>query len=164
MSKTLQRIMATVLAGAAMAAGTAWAQVGVVSKRIDFNNDFKSDLVWSGPNGATGIWLMDGNSWQRPAGANVVTMPQGAGTMPAGGVPILAGDMSGDGTADIVWKAPTSNGSPGSGYWLSTMSGYTLLSNRPMYEGPGWQPQALGDFNGDGKKDFFWYNPDNGQF
>ena len=36
-------------------------------------------------------------------------------------------------------------------------------SNIGSHPGTGWQASGLGDFNHDGTKDIFWYNPSSGQ-
>lgn len=72
-------------------------------------------------------------------------------------LPVRA-DVDGDGRADIVWR----NASNVRGWnFLWTMTGEEVLQSRPInvVQGEDWQLN-LGDFDGDGKSDLFWRNPD----
>lgn len=72
-------------------------------------------------------------------------------------LPVRA-DVDGDGRADIVWR----NASNVRGWnFLWTMNGEEVLLSRPInvVQGEEWQLN-LGDFDGDGKTDLFWRNPD----
>ena len=72
-------------------------------------------------------------------------------------LPVRA-DVDGDGRADIVWR----NASNVRGWnFLWTMNGEEVLLSRPInvVQGEDWQLN-LGDFDGDGKSDLFWRNPD----
>lgn len=72
-------------------------------------------------------------------------------------LPVRA-DVNGDGRADIVWR----NASNVRGWnFLWTMNGEEVLQSRPInvVQGEDWQLN-LGDFDGDGKSDLFWRNPD----
>lgn len=72
-------------------------------------------------------------------------------------LPVRA-DVDGDGRADIVWR----NASNVRGWnFLWTMNGEEVLLSRPInvVQGEDWQLN-LGDFDGDGKSDLFWRDPD----
>jgi len=77
------------------------------------------------------------------------------GTHPAGYVPALAGDFTGDGTSDIAWFNPTTGDvdiwKMSNGQWAGSVD----VGSHPA----GWQPLGAADFNLDGTSDIAWYNP-----
>ena len=137
------------------AAGAAWSDVGVIPHRIDFNNDLKGDLTFINSNGTAALWLMNGNM---PSSGDIIH-----GAIPLGAVPVLAGDMDGNGTADIIFRAPPQTPGNGYSYWLSTMDGFTATTTHFLWEGSNWNLISRCDLNGDGKMDLLWYNPSTGE-
>ena len=118
-----------------------------VPKKVDFNLDGKADLVWKGPNGAYGIWLMNGAS---PSSGNTIQVPANSELR-------AVGDFNGDGKTDLLWR-----GNDGS-YSVSLMNGLTVVSNTViMSAGSGWDVIGVGDFNGDLKADLLWSHPTQG--
>jgi hypothetical protein len=72
-----------------------------------------------------------------------------------------AGDLNGDGKADIVWQ----NHATGQiAAWLmdgKTVIGTSLLSI-PQVSDLSWKIKGVGDTNGDGSADLIWQNTSNG--
>jgi hypothetical protein len=133
--------------------GNPWKIDGVA----DLNGDGKADLIWRGPGGDVGVWLMDGEQ------------VQSSSLVSQGGVPIAPGnswsilataDFNGDGKADLLWR-----GSGGEGA-IWTMDGTELLSSDLIMQGAAPAPSSnpfkvagTGDFTGDGKADILWRGP-----
>ena len=92
-----------------------------VSHVADFNGDGKSDLVWSGRDGAVGLWLMSSASVLERR----TEMPAGTGWTAS-----VAQDLSGDRKADLVWT----HSSGAAGEWL--MDGTSQVQRMPL-EPPG---------------------------
>ena len=138
----------------AFTAATSWAGVGVMPIRMDFNNDFHGDLAFVNSNGTAALWMMAGNM---PSSGDIIH-----GAIPVGAVPVLAGDMNGDGMSDIIFKAPPQTPGNGYSYWLSTMNGFTATTTHFLWEGSNWDLISRVDLNGDGKMDLLWYQPSTG--
>lgn len=108
------------------------------------------DLVWA--NGS-GIWMWvpsgSGFGYQRVA------------DMPAGWAIIGAGDVDGDGNADLIFRNTSSTaGNGGIAYWR--MHGSTVVYRSPLLPmSPSNHEAAIGDFNGDGRVDILWTNGSN---
>ena len=117
---------------------------------LDFNGDGRGDvLLVTGRNGSdwTGveIWLLDA------AGQPTRTTPTSWGWNWA-----AAGDVTGDGTADMLWR----QGYYGVGLW-SFQGGapvaWTDLGSTDI--SPGYAVIGTADVTGDGGQDVIWWNP-----
>ncbi len=132
----------------------------------DFNGDGKTDILWNGEdiygrsNGQRAIWLSKGN-WTH---FETVANPGGHNGNFVGWMPRLA-DFNGDGKTDILWSDADIHGrSQGNrDIWISLGDGatFTHIVNPEGHDGNyvNWRPH-FGDFNGDGRADFFWSNED----
>lgn len=120
-----------------------------VAAVADFNGDGRDDILWRSKAGALTNWLGDeyggfiGND--SAALMDVPTSWNVAG----------AGDVNGDGRADIIWR--NDNGSVTN--WLGRSDGgfigndaVALINNIPE----SLKIVALADFNGDGRDDILW--------
>ena len=77
------------------------------------------------------------------------------GPHPPGWLPSGIGDFNGDGTSDLAWYNPGTNGIDiwklANGQW----AGSADTGTHPA----GYQPVGFGDFNHDGTDDMLWFNP-----
>jgi len=77
------------------------------------------------------------------------------GSHPAGWRPVGNADFNADGTSDLVWYNPTTNGIDiwklANGAW----AGSSDVGAHPA----GYQLAGFGDFNRDGTSDILWFNP-----
>lgn len=115
----------------------------------DFNGDNKSDFFWRGEgNGTNGIWLMNGTSV-----SSFIALP----SLPSAWEYQLS-DFNGDGRADFFWR----NFSTGeNAIWLfngTSASTFASLPTLPANFLTAYWSAQIGDFNGDGRTDFFWRN------
>jgi hypothetical protein len=122
----------------------------VVQQVADFNGDGHSDILWrESSTGSTYIWLMDGATVIAGTG---YTSSQAGLTWQIQ----AAGDLNGDGRADILWR----NVGPGPGegaVFLWLMNGPTIVGATYLDSiSTAWQVQRVADFNGDGKADILW--------
>jgi hypothetical protein len=71
-----------------------------------------------------------------------------------------AGDLDGDGKADLVWR----NGASGQNY-VYLMNGPAIVNEGYLRTVPdlNWQIAAVGDYDGDGKSDILWRNASTGE-
>ena len=125
----------------------------VASRKGDFSNDLRADIVWQRDDGYLAIWAMNG------ASAMSTGMVNPASVDPNWRIAATA-DINGDGKADFVWQH--ANG------WLAVwyMNGPNLagseLLNPAQVADPNWKIVGTGDFNGDGKADLVWQHKDGG--
>ena len=113
----------------------------------DVNNDGKADIVTgAGPGGGPHVKVFSG------ADLSVVDSFYAFGPTFTGGVSVAAGDVNGDGKADIITGA-----GPGGGPHVKVFSGADLsvLDSFFAFDGSfhGGVTVAAGDVNGDGKAD-----------
>ena len=119
----------------------------------DFNGDGKADILWQNATASDGqpaIWLMNGSTisstWAGDPGS-------GNGWRVVG-----AGDLNGDGKADILWQ----NNTDGTlSIW--SMNGTQVLSSSIPPDtsacvGAKGRAAGVGDFNGDGRMDILFDN------
>lgn len=118
----------------------------------DLNGDGKSDLVWQNDvSGQLVAWFMDGYTvtsftYLTPSAVADVTWKIAG-----------AGDMNGDGRADLVWH----NQATGALFvWF--MNGATVMAwgapSLPAIADLTWKVRGVGDVNGDGRADLLWQN------
>ena len=125
----------------------------IVGQR-DFNGDGKADLLLSGTNGATSIWLM-GASQSSGKAKVIAKIP--LGNVGNGWSVVGTGDFNGDGYGDILWR----NANGDTSIWLMSGNGndVKVLSTTDLGGVPAsWFVVQTGDFNGDGKADILWRN------
>jgi hypothetical protein len=135
---------------------------------------FDNRMLFSGVDaaGRHTLWVTDGTS----GGTYQIDVPGG---LPGGSSPasfgvlrdgyhwlynwdaawneVATGDFNADGTADVIWRSPSSV----IGVWLvgdNAISGAHVDATFLLPEMPGWQSVATGDFNGDGVDDIMWQN------
>jgi peptidyl-Asp metalloendopeptidase len=114
----------------------------------DFNGDGKSDLVWQRQSdGLVEIQLLNGNVGV--GGGVIDNNPFGAEWQVAG-----AGDVNGDGKADLFWQR-SSDGLVETQFLSGTTSlGGGVSGSNPF--APQFRVAATGDFNGDGTADILY--------
>ncbi|MGV0028025.1 FG-GAP-like repeat-containing protein [Phormidesmis priestleyi] len=118
--------------------------------RVGVNTSLKSSSIfWRSPDGVGSIWLMDGKNL-----ADFGSTPQKPSSWRS-----IVGDFNGDGEQDLFWQNTIDGALE---VWL--MQGKTVLevgnpqfnSRVPFLDG-NWTPY-VGNFDGNGKSDVFWYN------
>ena len=131
-----------------------WRIVGV----DDFDRDRDSDLVlWNAATGQLEFWLMNG-------------VARVGGALPISGAPTLAtnwrlsatADFDYDGWPDLVWRNVTSQK-----IVVWTMNGTArkggLIPTPDQAVDGNWEIVAALDYDGDGYRDFLWYNSTSGK-
>ena len=93
--------------------------------------------------GETAIWLMNGTAFV----SGTVVMANAAWRAE------LAGDLDGDGRADLVWRNATTGEVA---LWL--MNGASFAAGAIVLANAAWLPTHLADLNGDGRADILWRN------
>jgi hypothetical protein len=127
------------------------AEAKVGDRKIDYNGDGKSDIMWH--NNTTGenvINLMDGTA--TIGGANV----GGSSTWV---ILDTKGDFNGDGTCDFLWHNTTTGENV-----INLMNGTATIGSGGIGGSLTWGIlDAKSDFNGDGKSDIMWHNSATGE-
>lgn len=116
----------------------------------DFNGDGSPDVLWrNSSTGALAVWMLKNN-------AVIATQMLSIGSVSDPNWKIVgAGDVDGDGYADIVWQHQT-------GGWLAVwfMRGASVATVKyldiPKTSSNAWQIAAVADLNGDGYADLIW--------
>lgn len=111
----------------------------------DFTGDGRADIVWVNT-AKTELWM-----WiQSESGAYTITRVNYPG-YPTGWDIVGAGDVNGDGRADLFWHNPTAGALE---YWLMNGASLTYGGARPVASQ--YRVATVGDFNGDGLADLVW--------
>jgi hypothetical protein len=131
---------------------TAWHIRGVA----DVNRDGKADILWQHDDGWLAVWLMNG--FNATAGL-LLSVPR---MTDSNWVIAGAGDVNGDGMADLVWQNKANRML---GVWLldgAAVIGQSGLSI-PAVSSLNWKIHGVGDVSGDGKADLLWQNESTGE-
>ncbi|MDP9224863.1 MAG: VCBS repeat-containing protein, partial [Actinomycetota bacterium] len=123
----------------------------------DVNGDGKADIIWQhNTEGWLAVWLMDGLTATSTLMLSVPKMTD-PNWIIAG-----AGDINGDGKADIIWQNQATGGLAA---WLMNgpqafaQTGLSVAFNPDL----NWKIRGVGDVNGDGRADLIWQNIATGQ-
>lgn len=131
------------------------ASIEVKPPTVDFNQDGNTDILWHNSiNGAVGFWALNGVTLLQAQLIDVV--PVASGWEPVG-----AGDFTGDGNTDILWRNRLTGDN---GIW--TMNGATRVNAAALTSIPvesGWDVVGVADFTNDGKADILWRNRKTGE-
>jgi len=112
----------------------------------DFDGDGRQDVLFQGADGASDrIWY---GKFDKTVDSVAVTIPD------AYGVP-LVGDFDGDKRTDIFWYK-SGTGQDRIWWGQATRSSFGTVVRNMKEDGAGYSP-FLGDFDGNGGTDIFWY-------
>ena len=123
-----------------------------ISGIADSNGDGWGDIYWRHRDGRNRIWVMGDGAFSQ-----AVNMPSRDILWQLVGV----GDFDLNGAADLVWRHPISGKAI---VWF--MSGAAILSRSNelfITHGGEWQPEMIGDYNGDNRSDILWRQQATGQ-
>jgi hypothetical protein len=120
----------------------------------DVNGDGKADIIWQHDAGWLAVWLMNGFN---VLSGTLLSVPSIADP---NWVIAGAGDVNGDGRADILWQNKADGGL---GVWY--MNGATEIDVKQLPANPdlNWKIHGVGDINGDAKADLLWLNESTGE-
>lgn len=122
----------------------------------DFNADNRSDLVLANPTtGAVQLWMMNHNT-------RVGSALSLSGALAPPWKIAASGDWNGDGKPDLVWRNSSTQK-----LLIWTMNGTSKLGEIVPFPDQAvdanWEVVATLDYNGDGLRDFLWYNGSSGK-
>ena len=134
-----------------------WKVTGIA----DLDKDGMDDIVWRhNVNRSVWLYLMNGNTISNGGGSGELVAFTSDNWDIEG-----VGDFDADGRGDILWRHNT-NGR----VWLYLMNGPAILNGsigapgeHVAFTGLTWNIDAIGDYNGDGKRDIFWRNSTTGE-
>jgi hypothetical protein len=118
----------------------------------DLNGDGRADIVWQHDTlGTLAVWYMNGHIVLNTLVLSVPTMPDPNWQI-AG-----AGDINGDGKADLIWQNQLTGGL---GAWLMNGATVTYQSKLSINSNTDttWKIRGVGDVNGDSIADLIWQN------
>jgi hypothetical protein len=122
----------------------------------DVNGDGKADIIWQhNTEGWLAVWLMDGYNATSTSMLSVPRMTDPNWLI------VGAGDINGDGKADIIWQNQATGGL---GAWL--MNGAQAVAQSGLSASNpdlNWKIRGVGDVEGDGRADLIWQNIATGQ-
>ena len=124
---------------------TAWPYPKSLATTHDFDDSYKSDILFENSGGTVALWLMHGSA--PPVSGTVATVSAATYAI------IGQRDFNGDSCVDILWRDTTGN------LYMWFMDGMAILSTAPVgYVSNDWTVYGTGDMNGDGKGDILWRN------
>jgi hypothetical protein len=130
-----------------------------VAAKGDFDGDEVPDVVWRNRNtGRTDIWYLDISF------LGVVTYTSKTlAAVPADWNLVGAGLFNDDGTPDLVWQNRTSGRTDI--WYMGGSDGATRVSSTTIVSSidAAWRIESVGDLDGNGSPDLFWYNSANGR-
>jgi hypothetical protein len=122
----------------------------------DTNGDGFADLVWQHrTEGWLAVWLMAGNQVIETRHLSINRVTDTNWHVAA------AGDLDGDGRADILWQHQSS-GALGVWFMNGAEVGWTTPISSPPLTDLGWKIRGAGDTNGDGRADLIWQHETTG--
>lgn len=123
-----------------------------VAATADVDADGLPELIWHHPkDGLAFSAYAQGEGFSEPEFDAPELLP--AGTPPTAEI-VGAGDFSDDGEADLLTWDPVSGALS---IWV--LKGEAIIGTEtpePAAADPGWRPEAVGDFDGDGSPDILW--------
>src|SRR5208282_3115761 len=121
----------------------------------DFTDNGTDDVLWTSVSGngqvQTDIWELSNGQWAASVSP---------GIHPAGYDVAGIGDLTGNGTSDILWYDPTTANVD---EWQLANGKWAASVDLGVHPGSGWQIAGIGDFFGNGTDDILWTNSSNGQ-
>lgn len=118
----------------------------------DFYGDGSGSILWRSDSGQIALWQLNGSSL---TGGGFVF---GGNVIPTDFQIEGSGDFSGDGRADIMWRATDGRVA------VSTLNGTSITGGGFVAGGVqiplDWSMTGVADFNGDGKADMLWHGQD----
>jgi hypothetical protein len=107
--------------------------------------DSTADVLWRKADGAVGFWSLEGTEF---GSETTIAQPVGSNYRVE-----AIGDLSGDGTEDILWRDTTTNDVA---IWLMESKTFKTAEFLTFKVDQSWQVHGIADFDGDGKGDVVW--------